>query len=90
MKAAAKRCGIQLEPVDMDAEGMLPESLASLCHRHKINGIYTVARMQNPTNACMSYKRIKQICSIIEELEQGLTLLKKVLNYEEGLDIVIL
>lgn len=69
MKAAAKRCGIQLEAVDMDAEGMLPESLASLCHRHKINGIYTVSRMQNPTNACMSYKRIKQICSIIEEQE---------------------
>lgn len=67
IKAAAKRCGIRLEGVMMDEQGMLPESLEAACKRHTIKGIYTVGNIQNPTNAIMSNKRIEEIARIIRK-----------------------
>lgn len=66
-KSAAKRCGIQLEAVPMDKQGMTATGLESLCNRHEIKGIYTVACMQNPTNCEMTKKRVNEIVSIIKK-----------------------
>lgn len=67
VKAAAKRCGIYLEGVPVDPEGMLPKELESLCRRTDIKGVYTVSTMENPTNSVMSEERIQAIASIIEK-----------------------
>lgn len=67
VKSAARRCGIRLEGVLMDSEGMMPDELDSLCHRQKIKGLYTVGSMHNPTNACMPEQRKKDIARIIRK-----------------------
>ncbi len=67
VKTAGRRCGIQLEAVEMDDEGMLPQALDAACRRHAVKGIYTVTAMQNPTNAVMSAKRRAEIAEIIEK-----------------------
>lgn len=67
VKAAAKRCGVYLEGVMTDREGMRPKDLESLCKRTPIKGIYTVSTMENPTNSIMSDQRMNEIASIIEK-----------------------
>lgn len=67
VKTAAKLCGIQLEAVAMDDEGMTPQGLIAVCKRQKMKGIYTVSALQNPTNAVMSKKRCAAIADIIRE-----------------------
>lgn len=67
VKAAAKRCGIHLEGVPVDQEGMLPKELEALCKRTDIKGVYTVSLMENPTNSAMSEKRIHAIAEVIEK-----------------------
>lgn len=66
-KSAARRCGIRLEAVAMDQEGMTPEGLEVICSHGDIKGVYTVARMQNPTNAIMSEQRCNEITRIIKK-----------------------
>lgn len=66
VKTAARLCGIQLEAVEMDDEGITPQSLSAVCHRHNIKGVYTVSTMQNPTNAIMSEQRRASIAEIIK------------------------
>lgn len=65
IKTAARICGIQLEAVAMDGEGMTPQSLEAVCSRHDVKGVYTVSTMQNPTNAFMSERRSAAIAEII-------------------------
>lgn len=65
IKTAARICGIQLEAVAMDSEGMTPQSLEAVCSRHDMKGVYTVSTMQNPTNAVMSERRSAAIAEII-------------------------
>lgn len=67
VKTAAKRCGIQLEAVSMDDEGITPQGLSAVCNRYDIKGVYTVSAMQNPTNACMSEQRRTSIAEIIKK-----------------------
>lgn len=67
VKSLARRCGIRLEGVLMDDEGMLPDDLEALCNRHNVRGVYTVGCMQNPTNANMSRQRKLGIAKVIKE-----------------------
>lgn len=64
-KNAAQLSHIKLEPVAMDSEGMIPESLENACTKLKIKGIYLMPNMQNPTATTMSTERKKAIADII-------------------------
>lgn len=66
-KHAAQLHGIKLEPVTMDLEGMLPESLETLCKKQSIKGIYLMPNMQNPTASVMSEERKRAIADIIRQ-----------------------
>ena len=66
IKSAAKRCGVKLEGVMTDREGMIPDELEAICTRHDIKGIYTSTCLQNPTNATMSDSRKKELSRIIQ------------------------
>jgi len=65
IKSAAKRCGIKLEGVLIDGEGIIPDELDALCKRHDIKGIYTSSCLQNPTNVNMSDRRKKELSCVI-------------------------
>lgn len=64
-KNAAQLSQIKLEPIAMDTEGMIPESLENICRRSQIKGIYLMPNMQNPTATAMSVKRKQAIADII-------------------------
>ncbi|WP_379970950.1 PLP-dependent aminotransferase family protein [Ectobacillus sp. sgz5001026] len=66
-KNAAKMNHMKLEPVAMDEEGMIPESLESLCERVQVKGIYLMPNMQNPTATAMSAERKNTIAAIIRK-----------------------
>jgi DNA-binding transcriptional MocR family regulator len=71
---AAKLNHIKLEPVAMDSEGMIPESLENMCKRIEIKGIYLMPNMQNPTSTVMSSERKQAIADVI--LRYGLVLIE--------------
>lgn len=64
-KNAAQLSHIKLEPIAMDSEGMIPESLENTCNKFRIKGIYLMPNMQNPTATTMSTERKKAIADII-------------------------
>jgi len=68
-KAAARRCGIKLEGVMMDHEGMIPSELEAVCKRHNMKGIYISANLQNPTNATMSESRRIELIRVIQKYD---------------------
>ena len=78
VKSAARANGIRLEAVEMDAQGMLPESLDALCQRQSIKGLYTAGLVQNPTNSSMGPQRRLALGEVIRR--HGLLLL------EDGVD----
>ncbi|NCC69091.1 MAG: PLP-dependent aminotransferase family protein, partial [Clostridia bacterium] len=69
VKTAAKICGVQLEAVEMDEEGMTPQGLTAICNRQDIRGVYTVSAMQNPTNAIMSAERRASVAEVINKYD---------------------
>jgi len=73
-KNAAQLNRIKLEPIAMDLEGMIPESLENVCKKFQIKGIYLMPNMQNPTATVMSTERKQAIADII--LEYGITLIE--------------
>ncbi|MBN2898430.1 MAG: PLP-dependent aminotransferase family protein [Clostridia bacterium] len=68
-KNAAQMNHIKLEPIAMDSEGMIPESLEAMCRRHSIKGIYLMPNMQNPTATVMSNERKQAIAEIIRRYD---------------------
>lgn len=73
-KTLAGLLGLRLVPIDMDEEGMLPESLETACRRDDISGVYLMPGVHNPTLSCMTAERRKALANIIER--NGLTLIE--------------
>lgn len=68
-KNMAQLNGIQLEPIEMDSEGMIPEKLAQACEKQSIKGIYLMPNMQNPTATVMSDQRKEAIAERIRQYD---------------------
>ncbi len=51
--------------MEMDEEGLIPESLENTLKKHKIKFIYTVPTFQNPTGRSLTLARRKAIAEII-------------------------
>ncbi|NEI73651.1 aminotransferase class I/II-fold pyridoxal phosphate-dependent enzyme [Rhizobium lusitanum] len=64
MKSVASYLDRKLVGVDMDEEGMIPESLDLLCRNQTIAAIYVTTRAQNPTNATLPLARREAIAEI--------------------------
>ncbi|MDF3837463.1 PLP-dependent aminotransferase family protein [Cupriavidus basilensis] len=58
-KSAAKLLGIPLAGVQMDAAGIVPESLDAVCRQHagRVRLVYTMPTVHNPTGAVMPLER---------------------------------
>ena len=65
VKAVAKAAAVRLEPIAMDGEGMIPESLEAACGRQPLQGVYLMPNMQNPTATGMSAARKEALAEII-------------------------
>ncbi len=54
-------------PMDMDDEGLVPESLERTLNTHEIKFIYLVPTFQNPTGRSLTLERRVQIADIIQK-----------------------
>lgn len=68
-KNLAAMMNIRLTPIPMDAEGMMPDCLKTLCNSKTIKGIYLMPGFHNPTGITLSIKRRKELLSVIEEFQ---------------------
>lgn len=57
---------IHLIPIGFDEEGMLPDDLRQTCEKQKVDGIYLMPKLQNPTAISMSQQRKETIAEIIK------------------------
>lgn len=63
--SAARFLGIKLLGIEMDDQGLRPESLEQLCRSHRVSALYCTPTLQNPTSTVLSAARrqaIAQIC----------------------------
>ncbi|WP_424974988.1 PLP-dependent aminotransferase family protein [Dinoroseobacter sp. S124A] len=62
--AVAKYLGLNLVPVEMDAEGLRPDALEAVCETHGPKALYTIPTLHNPTTATLSSERRQRIAEI--------------------------
>ncbi|MGW4125225.1 aminotransferase-like domain-containing protein [Nocardia sp. NPDC004711] len=63
----AERARVRLYPVDLDDDGMVPESLAAACRKLKPRLIYCNPSYHNPTTTTMSLARRHQIVAVARQ-----------------------
>ncbi|MBU1002441.1 MAG: PLP-dependent aminotransferase family protein [Proteobacteria bacterium] len=74
IKPMAKRLSLQLVPIPMDQQGLLPDALNKACARDKIRGLYTMPSCQNPTLARMPEFRRFELAEVCRR--HGLTIVE--------------
>ncbi|MCP5368040.1 MAG: PLP-dependent aminotransferase family protein [Hyphomicrobiales bacterium] len=60
----AGQLGLKLEPVPMDADGIIPEALDEACRRLHPRAIYLTPTLQNPTTALLPEDRRRRVAEI--------------------------
>lgn len=67
LKTVAPMLGLELVPIDMDEEGMQPDSLRAALADGSVKAIVCVPNIHNPTTTTMSLARRKEIAGIAEK-----------------------
>ena len=63
----AKLLSIQLIPIKMDADGMIPEAVEQACEQYSIKGLYLMPSCNNPTTIRIPLSRKVQLSNIIQK-----------------------
>lgn len=63
-KALTAARGISVLPLQMDQDGIIPESFAAACRAHRPEAIYIIPSIDNPTTATLPESRRKDIAEI--------------------------
>jgi DNA-binding transcriptional MocR family regulator len=63
-RAAARRLGLALAPVAMDADGLLPEAFEAVCREKGPKALYYTCTLENPTTATLPLERREAIVRI--------------------------
>lgn len=58
---------VRIEPVAVDADGIVPEALEAALVRHRPTFVYVVPAFQNPTGATLSAGRREQVVDLVAE-----------------------
>ncbi|MGF1768749.1 PLP-dependent aminotransferase family protein [Enterovibrio makurazakiensis] len=66
LMSLARQLQLTVKPVDMDDEGMLPESLNSACQQYQPRLVYLTPTLQNPTTAIMSESRRHALIAVCQ------------------------
>ena len=64
---AARLLGIKLLGIEMDEQGLLPDSLDELCRGNRVAALYCTPTLQNPTTAVLSLERRQAIARLCRE-----------------------
>ncbi|RVG26266.1 PLP-dependent aminotransferase family protein [Sinorhizobium meliloti] len=74
IRPLARLLGLQVVGVELDDDGILPDSLAKACRRTSARVLYTNPTVHNPTGRTMSLKRRKEIVAVVRE--HGVTVIE--------------
>ncbi|GGF05597.1 GntR family transcriptional regulator [Aliidongia dinghuensis] len=66
-RALASHLRLRLAPVEIDAEGLVPEAFAAACRRERPKALYCTPTLHNPTTATMSLARRTAIAAVARE-----------------------
>ncbi|WP_295528866.1 PLP-dependent aminotransferase family protein [uncultured Pseudacidovorax sp.] len=64
LKAIAAQLGTQLQPLQCDEEGIVPQSFETLCKSASIGALYLCPNLHNPTTATLSLGRREALADI--------------------------
>ncbi len=64
LKAIAQHRGYVLQPLDMDDEGIVPQSFEACCQRSAPKALYVIPTIDNPTTATLPEERRRKIAAI--------------------------
>jgi DNA-binding transcriptional MocR family regulator len=64
LKAVAIQKGIVLEPLEMDAKGIIPEAFEKVCRDRGPKALYVIPSIDNPTTATLSEDRRRVLATI--------------------------
>lgn len=74
VKWAAELLHLQIEGVEMDDDGILPDALEAACRRFSPRALYCLPTLQNPTASIMSIERRKTLAQIA--IDRGITIVE--------------
>lgn len=74
LRAIADQLQFDVFGIEMDEEGIIPESLARLCERHTVDIVYLIPNIDNPTTATLSASRRSKLATICKQY--GLTIIE--------------
>lgn len=66
MKAIAAQLGLQLHPLAMDADGLLPREFEAACKSLPVGALYCCPNLHNPTTATLPIRRRELIADIAQ------------------------
>jgi DNA-binding transcriptional MocR family regulator len=64
LKAIAAHLGVQLHPLEMDADGLRPETFEDACRSVPVGALYLCPNLHNPTTATLPMRRRERIADI--------------------------
>lgn len=64
LKAVAMQKGVRLEPLAMDAEGIIPDAFERLCSRAPPKALYVIPSIDNPSTATLPQARRQALVSL--------------------------
>ncbi len=67
LRTLAPRLGLNLVPIDIDEQGLVPDSLREAIATHPIKGLVCVPNIHNPTTATIPAKRREEIAEIAQQ-----------------------
>ncbi len=67
IKAIAQMLGLELVPLPLDEDGIIPDAYRDICKHSSIKALYCVPTFQNPTTAVMPDARRREIAAIADE-----------------------
>jgi DNA-binding transcriptional MocR family regulator len=74
LKIIAQALGLKLVPVEIDENGLIPDSFADVCKTHPIQALVCVPNVHSPTTRTLPLKRRDEIVQIA--LENGVTIIE--------------
>lgn len=64
LKVLADVLRVELVPIGLDDEGMIPAELDAACHRHRVRLVYCMPTLQNPLGLVMPEQRRQDIAAV--------------------------
>ncbi|MBN6034787.1 PLP-dependent aminotransferase family protein [Amycolatopsis sp. 195334CR] len=69
VKAIAARLGITLVPIEVDADGMVPDAVRAAHRTSPLRAVYVQPAVQNPLGITMSAERRRALIEVLTELD---------------------